>query len=350
MVTFGLIITFALIIAGFIFKSNKSIAIIQNIWLWIVIGFTNGGADFDANVAVYHSYANASSSNSVFEWIARPLGGLLQNKFGWVYWQYNALIVGIVLLIFLIVAWNNTENTAVFYSMFMIYPFIDSVIQKRFFYAFVLSALSILCQSKKQYKTSIFLIIMALGFHFSAILIIPYLFMDYILKNHPRFIWIVLILEIYVLTFQRGVLNIILNSSSSKVDTYVTGNISVKAGILYIIVQLSFVSLTVLIENKDLLFNNIWLNARENFVMRINIFSLIFLPLLMMDSTFFRYYRIIMLVSYMSISNRLKGSFLINDIRYYFACIYILLLGVFQIASITFGDVSWEIFLDTMFK
>lgn len=190
----------------------------------------------------------------------------------------------------------------------------------------------------------------ALGFHFSAIIMIPYLLMDIILKRNPRLIWIILAIEVYVLSFQRGILNALLNANSSKVQAYMTSNISIKAGIMFIVAQCIFVILTLFIENKDLFFKNIGINARDNFIMRVNIFSLIFLPLLMMDAIFFRYYRIIMVVSYFELADRIDGSFLINDVRYYLTWLYIVALAVFQIFTISSGSLEWNVFLDTMFK
>lgn len=274
----------------------------------------------------------------------------LQNRFGWEYWQYNALMCGVVLILLFLVAHKNTKNIALFFSMFLIYPFVDSVMQKRFFYAFILSIIAILCQKNRKYKTCIFAIVFALGFHFSAIIMIPYLLMDIILKRNPRLIWIILAIEVYVLSFQRGILNALLNANSSKVQAYMTSNISIKAGIMFIVAQCIFVILTLFIENKDLFFKNIGINARDNFIMRVNIFSLIFLPLLMMDAIFFRYYRIIMVVSYFELADRIDGSFLINDVRYYLTWLYIVALAVFQIFTISSGSLEWNVFLDTMFK
>lgn len=132
MVNFGIIITLALIALGILFKRSRVIACVQTFWLWIVTGFTNGGGDYSENLAIYQGYARSSSS-SFFDWFARPVSGFLQNRFGWEYWQYNALMCGVVLILLFLVAHKNTKNIALFFSMFLIYPFVDSVMQKKVF-------------------------------------------------------------------------------------------------------------------------------------------------------------------------------------------------------------------------
>ena len=349
MVLEGTIITLTLMVLGFVFRQSKGVAVLQLVWLWIVTGFTTGGIDYDGNYAIYLYMSNANSKIGINEWLANLIGSFVQNTWQWDYWKYNAFLVAICMMVLFVLALKNTKNIALFFSMFMIYPFIDSVIQKRFFYCFVFSIVALMCAKEKKYKHCALVILIAIGFHFSAIMVLPFLFMDFFIKKHPRLIGLILVVEVYVITFQRGLFSIILNSSSAKVSTYMTSNISFKAGLLYILIQITFVILTLLIENDEFS-TNILKNARENYIMRINIFSLIFLPLLMMDSTFFRFYRIIMVVSYFFLSDKVEGRFCINTLRYYLIWIYIVFLIVFQVVTINAGAFEWKDFLDTLFR
>lgn len=347
MIVVGIIITLMLILSGFAIKKSKIVALLQNVWLFLVLGFNNGGMDYTDNEYIYLSSANK---------IRFSINGGLSNLVGyWAnshkleYWQYNAIVVFVCLLLLFYAVCKNTEQISVFYSMFLIYPFIDSVIQKRFFIAFIFCVIALLYKKNEKNLWSFIFVIIALGFHFSAIVMIPYLFMDIILNKHIKVLWIILVAELYILIFQNQFFLVIMGDSASKVSTYMTDNISVLAAIMYVFLQVSLIILTLVIQNKNFMLSSFYRNAKNDYSMKINLFSMVFLPLLFMDSTFFRYYRIIMVVSYIDIAKVVRGRFLKNNYRFYIMLLYILVVILFQIVAIKVDRFGWEKVLETLF-
>ena len=345
---FCVTLSIILILTGIVIQNNRILAAIQSIWIWLVVGFTNGEMDFAENNLIYKNTAYAKIS-SPSTWLSNLIGNYT-NSMGMEYWEYNAVVSAVLILILYWIILKNTKKISLFYSLFLIYPLVDSVIQKRFFIAFVFCVISLIAMKNNNIKMSIIAIICALGFHFSAIILVPYLFMDIILKKHIKVIWMILALEVYIIFFQRNLVAIILGDNSAKVTTYMNNNISLKAGLLFVCVQVILVLLTLYIENPNLFLRNLSINSRENYIMRINIFSLLFIPLLFMDSTFFRFYRIIMVVTYTDIGKAFRGKLLKNSYRYYMGMAYIILIITFQVMTVNLGEFGWNEVLDTLFK
>lgn len=345
---FCITLSIILILAGLLIQNNRILAIIQAIWIWCIIGFTNGGMDFAENEVIYKNTVNSNIGSSI-TWVSNLLGKCT-NIIGMEYWKYNAVVTAVLFLIVYLIIVKNDKKISLFYSLFMIYPLVDSVIQKRFFIAFIFCVISLIAMKKNNIKVSVITIVLAIGFHFSAIIMIPYLFMDFILKKHIKAIWIILVIEMYIILFKRNWISILLGENSAKVITYMNSNISLRAGILFAGVQLMLVLLTLYIENDNLFLKNLSKNASCNYIMRINIFSLLFIPLLFMDSTFFRFYRIIMVVTYSDIGNVFCGRILKNSYRYYIGIAYIVLIVAFQIVTVYLGEFGWNDVLDTLFK
>lgn len=345
MIFVGVITTIVLILSGLLKRKSKILAIIQNVWIWIVMGFNNGGLDYIDNEAIYQyagkelKFSIDSFNNSFLAYYAQKIG--LQ------YWQYNAILVCLCLLLLYGVVIKSTSNISMFYSLFLVYPFIDSVFQKRFFIAFIFCVLALFYQKTNNIKKSIISIIIAIGFHFSAIVMLPFLFLDCILHNHFKIIWIILIFEFYILYFHRNLFLTLSGDFSSKTLVYLTDNITILAALFFVSIQFVLVYLTIRITEPR---KNKLQMTNKDYIIRINIFSLVFLPLLTMESTFFRYYRIIMILSYLEIINNFSGRFLKNRTRYYLVWIYIFVIVLFQCIVISAGDYELEYYLLSLFK
>lgn len=340
-------VTIILILMGILLKRNKGIASLQVIWIWIIMAFNSGGIDFLANQEIYKGYYKTSGIN---DWAARTLSIYMQ-KLGADYWEYNAFVVTITLIIFFVIVLQNTRNVALFFSFFLVYPFCDSVIQKRFFIAFIFCIIAFVCLKNKNkfgFWTSFFI---ALGFHFSAVFLLVYLCMEPVVKYHKKVILLIVLVESLFLILSKEILMNINLPVSEKIAVYMTGSISVKAGILFILAQIVFIILTIIIETPgEIKFNKIKMYVGNSFAIRLNYFSIIFLPLLMLDSTFFRFYRIIMVVSYFSIINKVKSDIKHINGKEIFVYAYFIVMICFVVITNYAGDFGWKGIIETLFK
>lgn len=350
----GMFITLFLIALGIIRKHSRIIALCQVIWIWIIMAFNNGGMDYKATVEVYQTYIHWYSG--IYDWLARYIVSTIHKRYEMEFWQYNILIMTVVIVILFVFILKNTENCSLYFSFFLVYPFADSVIQKRFFVAMVLCMIALVAIQKGKRKQAALFIIMAIGFHSTAVVMVIYLFMDGLLGKYRRIIYGIFSLEIILLLNFKDILSWLLSvdffrNIAIKASYYGEFNISTKAGIMFIISQLGFVALTVLIETPGKLqLHSVTNQIRDNFFVRINIFSLVFLPFLMFDAVFWRFYRIIMLVSYLSIVDKIRGRWLVNTKTFYLSCIYFILLVAFVCTLISTDKAGWEGFLETLFK
>lgn len=343
MIIFGIAITIVLIISGLCIKNNKTLAVLQSFWLFIILSFNNGGMDYIGNEGIYK--ASGIQNITFINW-AQNLTAEIAKCYGLLYWQYNALLAFFLLILLYFFVKKNTSKISMFYSLFLIYPFTDCVIQKRFFIAFIFCILGLICRKNRNVIGYVIFSIIAMGFHFSAAIMIPMLFIDYFLKKNVQFIGIFFTVEIFSLFLWKNILSFFFDA---KVSTYMTRNISLKAGIFFIIFQLSLILITLYLVLPNITYQNLIRNICQNYIARLNVFSLLILPFLMMDATFFRYYRIVMVVSYMEIIDVFNGKFRTNTLRYYVAWGYILAIFLFQVVTVSVGDFGWSEVLQTIF-
>lgn len=353
MIFAGLLTTLFLIAFGFLLKKSKIIAWIQWMWIWIIIAFNNGGMDFVENEQIYDAYEISNITAGLNGWLSSVLA-IVFKRFHLDYWQYNAFIATIALIILFYVVMHNTDKPSMYFSLFLIFPFYESVIQKRFFVAMIFCFLSLLYTKKSSKKCYIFFFL-ALGFHASVILMLPFLILDWILKKHRNLIWIILFLESYILFFQRSLFSFIdqlcfHGRYASKIEVYLRNNISIKAAFFFICLHITLVLFIVIIESISLNGMRLKFIIQNDYIVRLNLFSLIYTPLLTMDAVFFRCYRIILLINYFTITEHVVGQFKKNTWRYYIVWLFVFIL-IAYVGVFTACDKSgWYGPLTTLFE
>lgn len=307
----GLILTFVLILGGFLFKNNKIYFVIQVAWMLILLDFNTDSMDFFGNQSLFES---ANSSNIFSEGFF--MGGYyylssLAHTFNITYLEFNAILATISTAIICYVVLKLSNNPCIVLSLFMAYPLMSSVIQKRYYIAMgvlILAVYYLYYFDSKWKKTIVFISVVSLACQFHTASVFLY--------TLAVFLWIPDRLKKYfaiggliVLTALKGQLAAVLQSSqnaslSGKSEFYFTtiASDNIWHYLFWIVWQLSFVILMFYLLNKP--------NIREilgekycYFIWILNWWSLWIIPLYSFDPVFARLFRIVIIFNYVAISN-----------------------------------------------
>lgn len=346
----GSFTTIVLICLGFYKKRSLILSRLQMVWIWIIIALNNGGMDFAGNREIYEYSINETIRFPSGGWLSALLARL-SGFYGLSYWQYNAILCTVVLIILFVVINKFTEQVSLYLSLFMIFPFAESVIQKRWFLMMVLAFVAFICVSENKYVYAILWFILALGFHGSALILMPIVLMDKLIEKSRWIFLSIFTFEIVLLTYGQKILTGIMGTYSGKFSYYYKeAHISLKASLFFISLNLFFIGTMLMIENGTSTVLGIRFTKKLDFVSKINIFSLIYVPLLLADAVFFRNYRIAMLFNFFVLSKTIgrigviKGN---NELKAY----------IFFLAMIAYVTIGYSIDkagllgpIDTMFN
>ncbi len=345
----GVLISIILILLGVMLHSNKKIAIVQMTWVWMLVSFNNGGIDYEGNQFIYE---NASIINQtdfgLSEWINYPLSELIYS-YGFTFVEYTFITTSFFLIIFFIVVNRLVNNVSLFMSAFMIYPMMFIIIHKRFTLAMMVFVIALLLFMKGKKRLSLVCMLTSTGFHLSTLVMIPYIIKDKILRLSKRIIFVVVLIEFLIFYGANKFLVSLVADESMKANDYMSADISFLAGAFFCGVELLMTLLTCFIVTKTKS-DNCEIATRKKFIQEVNIVSLFYLPLLALNSAFFRYYRIIALTSLFVIVDEVKGGFNNNSARYYCFWLYLLLMVVSISLLLSYGKLDWHIHLQTMFE
>ena len=302
----GISITTCFILFGLLIKKSRILFMFQCLWVWILTALNNGGWDYDGNAAIYE-LSGKKLFTGVSGW-ANNLLAYFAHQMEWNYVQYNALLstVAIIIIAYIILKYAKHPSAAI--SIYMIYPMMDSIYQKRFFVAmcFVLLAYSFWMYHKKL-GYFVFLFI-ALGFHFSMLI---YLFVPLIEKliewNNKKLIVLYVILEFMMFRYLSFFVPLIpFSGLQSKLEVYTLGQqySSGVVGILFFLLQLFYIVIVIYI-GKHWPKNEISENKINDKIYNINYTSILFLPLLLLGSTYARYFRVYQIYNFIYLGNRI---------------------------------------------
>lgn len=337
-------VTVLLILAGLFKRNNIYLSGITMLWIWVIMAFNYDGVDYSANEMIYNSMGNEGDEFNLISYLPNALMRVAHGIY-LDYWEYNGLMVSVMLVLMFLWIKNNVHNHTAYLSIFMIYPMMDSVFQKRFFIAMIISVIALWYATNKKMVKYVVLTLISIGFHFTAIFTFLYVIIAWIREKSHVALVLMLIFEIVFLVQFREYILLVVAADNAKIDEYIGGNaISLFAGGLFVLTQIGFVWLTDLI----LRYNND--DERIKFIRNLNVSSLFFAPFLMMDAVFFRFYRIVMMLTYIYIADSIKGCFWCNNKHYYTAVIYLVLLTAWVYVVASFDKLGWPVFLQTLFK
>lgn len=341
MVEIGCFISILLIIGGFLLKNNKPWMLIQILWIWILLAFNDGGMDYDGNKAIFDNIDFIIQIDfGLSEWLNSYLASWLLNS-GWNFEEYNILLSTTSLMVIFYFAYKKCNNINVFLSLFMLYPLVFLVIQKRYFWSIGFCLLSFLFLERRKKIKSVLTLFLATGFHISAVFFLPYMIL---VNKKCSYLYILFaIIELGIILFYRDYIILLMGSDSSKALEYTTSEISFFGAAFFVCFQLILIWLISKMTNNQ----KVCLpNEQRNifFLYNLNIVSLLYMPLLLLNSIFFRYYRAIILFGYCFIADNINSKY---EKSIY---MYIVSIIIFISVLLSFGKFGWEDHLNTLFK
>lgn len=349
----SLSITFILIILGIIFNKSKVVFTLQIVWMWLMIGLNSGGGDF----GVYTSLFNASSQVDLFK--------ATDSFFITLYYLFkiydktliftNSVLTIITLFLIFSRTKKMSRRMGLVGSLMLIYPLVENIIQKKTFFAsgFVILGFSYLIDDSKHSKIiSLIFILIATQIHSSAYAYLVIWILQNLSTNKiKKMIKVLLPLSFIAIPFIPKVASLLF--ASSKVQLYFyTLRVSLFDSICWIVLHSIFVFMISLLHKQ----NPKNLSEREykieDNVYKLNIISLILLPLYYYEPTFIRIYRNLMIFNYIVFANRqnkttTKNAFALTTC--WLSYVVIVYLTVYVFTGIGFNNLVIPLFENNLF-
>lgn len=309
-VYFGIAVTAILIILGIIFSKSRTVSFGQILWIALLTAGNSGGTDFIDNMNIYlaantHQIGGLSVTNGVFSLFAT-----IAREHGMQYITFNAMVSAVSTALVALFVFKFAKRPALAFSLILIFPLIDNVIQKRWYpaMAIVLVALPLLLDKQHKIRNIImfwFFCLIAVQFHSGALvyLTIP-LFL--LIPEKLQF-------KVAVFAFVGGSLlpslfpillkYITIQGMTDKLNLYFTTfaqTASIWHYLFWILWQSLQIWLVYIMHKMDS--NNLFLN----FAWKLNMWSIIFIPLNYFNPVFTRIYRLIMIINFVAVGNALK--------------------------------------------
>lgn len=301
--TILMLITIILIFAGFINKNSLVLFIIQLFWMYVLTAGNLKSIDMGVHQKIF--IANQSKESL-------DIYGILCYLFG--YEGFDFIEMNAVLCIFAFIAIfflikKYTLNYCFVMSLYFLYPFIENVIQKRFFIASIVAIYAIVFIMKNgrlSKLVAIFLIIVAglihqAAFGFFIFLLLPFL------KNtrNPKTMFLFFLIIISsLMPIVPDILKVFFGEV--KVDLYfVVLHEKIKYPILNFILWGGFhLGFVYLYYNFYKICNKYVKNMDfEKNILYMNIVSIILIPLYYWEPTFIRIYRTLIIFNYITVAN-----------------------------------------------
>lgn len=141
-----LILYFFLIILNILFPKNKALTIIDFVYMWILIGWSYGNADYNLYVSRYSYPDRYVTLEPLYVSVEK-----LFSSYGYDYESFLLIMSFICLLIKFILINKMSSRQNIVIAMYLLFPFLMDIVQIRSFYAstLVMVAIYVLLQKKK---------------------------------------------------------------------------------------------------------------------------------------------------------------------------------------------------------
>ena len=317
-------ITVLLCLMGFIFQKNKILSCLQMIWIINLTCFNTQSADWLANFGIYQT---AYQYNGFLGWLMN----VATNKLNISFYLFNGILAFISLSIIFGVILNKGLKPNIVLSLWMIFPLIDNIIQKRYFWAFGIVVLAMYLLFYMNDKKMAFicyevLIFLANGIHNSYIIffVLPF-FLWLSRKQQIILTSIVICLGIILHSRILFIADELLAGLNSKNALYL-GNTS-NSPILSILVWGTWQVAQCLVIY--FLYQDKYSNQKNVFI-DANIFFLMLIPLYTFDPVFMRCFRPMLVFNYILVSNKLviiknEETFLVDKKGFTLLIMYVML-------------------------
>lgn len=310
-VEMGTGVTVLLILFGFFFQS-KIFFYIQLIWLILISSLNSNSVDWLNNLGTFQvANENSLGSSGIFMFFYNFLA-VKAKSWGMDYVNFNGILTLISSLLVAYVIMKESKRPTVVMSFIFIYPFIDDIIQKRWYYAMGVLIFGIyksLHAKNSSNRTWILLLsaFIASQFHSGAIIFFS-LPIFLLLSNKAQRNVAVLIMVIGTVGRNRipDIVNLFTgNTLAEKATLYFTtlaANSTLTHYLFWTIWQLLQSSLIFYIYKRGSLGKN------YSLVWRMNVWAMCIIPLYSFDPVFSRIFRVILIFNYITIANSLWFS------------------------------------------
>lgn len=299
-----------LICLSLVFPSSKIVFGMNSLLLWILFAFNRGGADYIGYISMFNSFGKGGVT---IDFRGDSLWKLINN-----YVYHFSSNLGVFLFIsltcavlsYLLFIKKYAKNPNIVIAISNIYPLADNIIQKRFFLAMVIFIwiVPVCWKYRHSYKRLLYSVLiiylsymMHSGFSVMFLLLLPIYFIDkeFQIKRMITFLWLSIILsfvalKIAPLFISSGKLYLYLEASSLKTSLSV---LLVHVLVVFVYVGLGYQTYKYLLredkEHEDFYQVLMWLSAG----------MILFVPLILINSTFFRFPRLLFLFVFIMISN-----------------------------------------------
>lgn len=301
----GIGITLLLTLLGFFFQ-NKFFFYIQLLWLMLMSSLNTNGADWINNFNTFQVATIDSSDpfaifTSMYDYLA-----FFAKAIGMNYVTFNCILTSISTLLIAYVIFRLAKKPTIVISLMFIYPFIDNIIQKRWYYAMGIIIFGIyeaLKMKNKWMRTLVLLVsaYFAYQFHTGAILYLTlpvYLLFPNKLQNYLTGITLVVgtIGRNSIATFVNMVTGGAFIEKSNLYFSVLSANSTVSHYLFWMFWQLLQASIVFYIYKRK---------PTEfcSFVWRLNVWAMCVIPLYSFDPVFSRIFRVVLIFNYIVIAN-----------------------------------------------
>lgn len=343
MVVFGVTITVVLFVSGILFGKNRLIYTFEMFWMWILMAFNIGGSDYAVNETIFTYVGTMKNDITVYQYGVNYILARWCHQNNLDFRVYTILTMTVAVIIIYYIVKEHCDYPAAAISLFYIYPMFDSVIQDRFFVAMVICLLAFHFWSKRKMIIYYILIVIAAGFHSSIAIYFIFPLIVKIITGKRKWLIVPLVGTTFVLFHNGGMLSLILGSAFEAKFTAYSGTSNYST----IFIQCVFVLMEVLAivsiyksipeRYKD--------DKSNELLAQWNLASFSFIPFLITNSIYLRWYRLINIYNYMYAANSIHIIQNHKLVRYNLILLYLIVIMIFGIMSFFSVDT-----IDSVFK
>lgn len=290
--------------------------------------------NYDApNVADFMSYNNIYNSITNKELYQTGYGWYLLNNLGRTlgldynhYKMWTIIIAGCCIWMISRILVGKGENFIV--GLYLLYPALLDTVQLRFYTAMTIVLVGILFLVKqKTWSTAIFIVfvLMAYTIHSSTIFYAVFALYPIIDKISDKMRYIIVGISILLIVFKSKLLSIVYYVANVRQLQYLDSAYGVTSGSSYVLV-IAIMSIVVMYFINNRIFvlvnsNSLFSDSDKQVVSTIRGISLmmfLLIPLVILSGEFFRVFRIIFILSYISIAilSKYNYNYQIKNIKY----------------------------------
>lgn len=321
-----LIIFWCLVIGSILIKKPNFFPPLIIVFLVVINYNAPNVADFMSYNNIYNSITDKALYQTGYGWyILNNLGrtfGLDYNHYkmwtiiiaGCCIWMVSRILIG--------------EGANIIAGLYLLYPALLDTVQLRFYTAMTIVLIGILFLVKQRpWSTAIFVVfvLMAYTIHSSTIFYIVFAFYPIIDKISDKLKYVIVGISILLVIFKSKLLSLVYYVANVRQLQYLDSAYGVTSGSSYVLI-IAIMSIVIMyfINNRicTLINSNTFISESDkrtvSTIRGISLMMFLLIPLVILSGEFFRVFRIIFILSYisMAILSKYNYSYQIKNIKY----------------------------------